>query len=310
MVWIKKIDMKKNTDTPLDRQINSLEELVKYVNSTCSETEVVALLDYHEALDDKLLPSRFNAFILILCKKGSGRIGIDLGEYDLKPGTLVTIHPNNFISLMEVSDDFCANIVGCSLRVVEEVLPKLTDLLPLIVYNRTDPVAYLSMDQSSDLNVFFHLLHDKIHEKASPFLHKKVMCLLQAALFEIMEIHYESPSDSMFSGSRREEIMARFIILVSEKFRLNRQVSFYADKLSITPKHLSSVVKSISGVTAGEWIEKYVVMEAKLLLKSTDMTVQEIALDLNFANQSFFGKYFKHLTGETPTAYRRRRNIL
>ncbi len=99
--------------------------------------------------------------------------------------------------------------------------------------------------------------------------------------------------------------MAKFILAVSEHFRTERQVSFYAHKLCITPKHLSSVIKEISGRTASDWIENYVVMEAKVLLKTTDMTIQEIAVYLNFANQSFFGKYFKHHTGVSPTTYRK-----
>ncbi len=64
-------------------------------------------------------------------------------------------------------------------------------------------------------------------------------------------------------------------------------------------------MKEISGRTAGDWIENYVIMEAKVLLKTTDMTIQEIAVYLNFANQSFFGKYFKHHTGSSPSNYRK-----
>lgn len=99
--------------------------------------------------------------------------------------------------------------------------------------------------------------------------------------------------------------MAKFILAVSENFRENRQVNYYADRLCITSKHLSSVVKEISGSTAGEWIENYVTMEAKVLLRTTDLTIQQIATKLNFNNQSFFGKYFRHITGMSPTAYRK-----
>ena len=65
------------------------------------------------------------------------------------------------------------------------------------------------------------------------------------------------------------------------------------------------MVKEISGRTAGEWIENYVTVEAKVLLRSTDLTIQEIASRLNFTNQSFFGKYFKHQTGMSPSEYRK-----
>ena len=84
-----------------------------------------------------------------------------------------------------------------------------------------------------------------------------------------------------------------------------RSVSYYADKMFLTAKHLSTVVKEISGKTAGEWIDSLVVLEAKALLKSSELSIQEIADELHFANQSFFGKYFKHHTGMSPKEYRR-----
>lgn len=97
----------------------------------------------------------------------------------------------------------------------------------------------------------------------------------------------------------------RFIRAVSESYKEERSVSYYADKMFLTAKHLSTVVKEISGKTAGEWIDSLVVLEAKALLKSSELSIQEIADELHFANQSFFGKYFKHHTGMSPKEYRR-----
>ena len=90
-----------------------------------------------------------------------------------------------------------------------------------------------------------------------------------------------------------------------EYYKEERSLGFYAGKLCITPKYLSLISKDVSGRSAGEWIDQYVVLEAKTLLKSTRMSIQEIADVLNFANQSFFGKYFKHHTGISPKEYRK-----
>lgn len=81
-------------------------------------------------------------------------------------------------------------------------------------------------------------------------------------------------------------------------------VAFYASKLSLTPKYLSKVIRQNSGKTAGEWIEEYVILEAKALLKSTNKTIQQITDELNFSTQSFFGKYFKRRVGLSPKEYR------
>jgi AraC-like DNA-binding protein len=81
-------------------------------------------------------------------------------------------------------------------------------------------------------------------------------------------------------------------------------VGFYAKKLCMAPKYLSAVIKEKTGKSAFEWINDYVILEAKSLLKSTNMTIQQISDELNFANQSFFGKYFKRLAGMSPKSYR------
>ena len=99
-------------------------------------------------------------------------------------------------------------------------------------------------------------------------------------------------------------ILIKFIQILEDNFMTERSVTFYADKLFVTPKHLSAVLKEISEKTAGEWIDLRVILEAKLLLRSTGLNIQEISTKLNFANQSFFGKYFKHLTGMSPRDYR------
>ena len=83
-----------------------------------------------------------------------------------------------------------------------------------------------------------------------------------------------------------------------------RSVTFYAEKLCITPKYFSTLIKKQTGKSAAQWIDDYVILEAKNLLKFSGMSIQEIAYHLNFSTQSFFGKYFKHQTGLSPSEYR------
>ena len=92
--------------------------------------------------------------------------------------------------------------------------------------------------------------------------------------------------------------------LLPKHVRKERSVAWYADRLCVTPKHLTVAVREASGRTAGQWIDEFVVLEAKVLLRSTDLTVQEISVRLNFANQSFFGKYFRRVAGMSPRQYR------
>jgi AraC-like DNA-binding protein len=106
------------------------------------------------------------------------------------------------------------------------------------------------------------------------------------------------------AASPQQILANRFMELVKENFKHERQMSFYAEKFCLTPKYLSLKIRDITGKSAADWIDEYVMFEAKALLKSTDMTVLQISDELNFTSQSFFGKYFKRCTGMSPKEYR------
>lgn len=103
---------------------------------------------------------------------------------------------------------------------------------------------------------------------------------------------------------RKDELYGQFTDLVRRHFRTCRDVSYYADRLCITVKYLSQVVKEQTGHPASKVIEQYVTTECKALLSSTTMSIQQIADTLNFSSQSAFGKYFKHAMGMSPREYR------
>ena len=103
--------------------------------------------------------------------------------------------------------------------------------------------------------------------------------------------------------SRQQMIFERFLWLVQKHYREERGIAFYADKLCLTPKYLSTVIYQCGGRHASEWIRDYVILEAKALLKSRQYTAQQVSDLLNFPNASFFGKYFKAATGFSPRQY-------
>ena len=114
----------------------------------------------------------------------------------------------------------------------------------------------------------------------------------------------QSNENSENPSNRTKVIFDKFMRLVMENYFEHRNVGFYADQLSLTPKYLSKIIKTASGRSAPEWIDSYVVLEAKNLLKYSGSTIKEIVFKLNFPNQSVFYKFFKAHTGMTPTEYR------
>ena len=99
-------------------------------------------------------------------------------------------------------------------------------------------------------------------------------------------------------------LVEKFLHLAQSYYKEQRGLEFYADKLCITPKHLSKIIKETTGKPANDWIDEHVALEAKALLKSTNMTISQISDELNFPSQSFFGKYFKRVTGMSPSEYK------
>ena len=104
--------------------------------------------------------------------------------------------------------------------------------------------------------------------------------------------------------SRQEELLEKFISFVFQHSGTQREVQFYADQLCITTRYLSSVIQHLTGHTPKELIDIRCIQEIKMQLRTTNKTMQEIAFELDFPDQSFFARYFKKHTGLTPVAYR------
>lgn len=281
----------------------AFDEVVRHF-SDLKGSHDIAILNVSGAKHSSSGPIKSSEMMLCLIKSGSLSLKIDLDSYALEAHSLLPFSPKHYISDISSSEDFSAAILILTHAVMEQIMPKLTELLPVLIEDPMTPFVCLDEDEYQSLHTYFELLEKKLAMPDSFFKKQKVDCLVQYLMFEIMDMRKSKNLPEPIKRSRKEELMARFIISVSENFRQHREVGFYAEALCITPKHLSAVVKEISGRPAGEWIDQYVIMEAKVLLRSTDHTIQQISSILNFANQSFFGKYFKHFTGVSPTAFR------
>lgn len=153
---------------------------------------------------------------------------------------------------------------------------------------------------SNYTDVFLKLYHYTIN---SPFRNEIVQHLADEVLYFENEMFSKHNTSWESRNTRSGEIFEKFIGLVKKYCAEQRRVGFYADQLCLTPKYLSTVVKEVSGKSATEWINEFVIVEAEMLLKSTNLTIQEISHKMNFPTQSFFGKYFKRVTGMAPSKY-------
>lgn len=287
-----------------------ISDISRYFNGSESKSNHKNKTVVYYEVDDEFAsmnaPVRILGLTVALCVSGEGEIGIGVKRYSIKKNSLMMLSPNQYVQSFRADGDVKIKVIGCSLEIVENIMPKLSGLLPVLIHNPMEAVINVSDTQSFMIQEYMDMIDRRLKLPSSPFKRSKITSLFQSMLSEILESHYTVSDGTERLGSRKEEILSKFIIEVLQNFRSERSVSFYADRLCMTPKHLSAVCKEITSRTASELIDHYVIMEAKIMLTETDLTIQEISTKLNFANQSFFGKYFKHLTGMSPSYFRKK----
>ncbi|MEG1587174.1 MAG: helix-turn-helix domain-containing protein [Bacteroidales bacterium] len=249
-------------------------------------------------------PNRIDCVMFALCITGSLEVGINLEKHELRKQQLGVMRPDQIMQLFRVSEDFTGRFIVLSRRFLEEAQIDFKNALSIFLYFKDNPITDLT-DMEMEIMLEYHaMLHRKVKLEDVEYRRKIAQHLLHALFYEVnmfFSCHHaiENPLKT-----RKEELFERFMKEVATNYKQHRSVAFYAEKLCLTPKYLSSAVKEASGKLAGQWIDECVILEAKTLLKSSGRSIQQIAEDLNFANQSFFGKYFKQHTGMSPSQYK------
>lgn len=257
------------------------------------------------ANDDANLCIAPDQLTIILCTGGSKELQINFADYTLTPGSLAFIYPNSMWRPLATSSDFEAHyfsIQGTSAKEWNAFID-LDTVFSLSSYIAKHPHTQLSLDETLVMTQYLNLLKSRYEADAQAII---IRFILSAFTLELNRIFTAREKSDRSKISRQEDILWKFLTLLKQYHQEERTVNFYADKMCISPKHLSSVIKQMSHKTAHELIADFVTMTAKRLLKTTTMSIQEISDELNFANQSFFGKFFKQNTGQSPSAYRRK----
>lgn len=252
-------------------------------------------------------PIRLNGLLIVLKEKGVGNFNINLKKFEVGPNDLVICSPGDLMQVSSQDGVHLAQIMMVSSHFLKEMYISLNSFMPFFASQKEHPVFHLTNDEVKELTSFFMPIKNTV-ESDDYFRVDITKRLLAAYLYKLGSILYRHRPELQAEAAKpmkREEILFKeFIRLVSEHHRKERRVDFYAEQLFLSPKHFSTVIKKVSGKTAGQWIDEYVILEAKTLLKYSAMSIQEVAYYMNFPNPSFFGKYFRHHTGMSPSEYK------
>lgn len=234
-------------------------------------------------------PYRVDEGRVMMVTQGWVRVVVNLEEQRLERQSLVVLVPDSIFEILEWSDDF-------------DMKAFTFKDLPVFASLNHQTILMLEDDDWLLTNEYVQLMWHEVNRQ--PLLPDVITHLQTALLLELKCIADREESQWEQQASRQDKAFHRFLALVNQYGLKERKIEFYADKLCVTPNHLGAVIKRASGLTVMQWLNRYTVQESKVLLKYSDLPIWEVAERMNFANPSFFSKFFKQQTGITPGDYR------
>ena len=237
------------------------------------------LINYEEKRLEHSTPMRLNALLMILVQEGTADISVDYIPYKIEKNTFITLMPTHIIQVSKVSKDLRGR---------------------LLIVSRSFLDGYTT--PAGKKNSMVHYMQIRTH-----FFQKEALQNALVGFFIELANIFMGKKELMTAPtlSRKEELFEQFLQLLFEHCKEQHVVTFYAEKLFITPQYLSLILKELTGKSANKWIDDALIVEAKMLLKAPQATVQQVADILHFSDQSTFGKFFKKHMGISPMEYRK-----
>lgn len=241
----------------------------------------------------------------LFCRSGSAEATVNQYQGHICPNTFVLLLPGSMLMLTDRTDDFRMTYCAFSRDLFAEAAFRLEP--SFFQQLRDSPISHPPPRVIEGAEIWFQMAAYTYRDRGNVFRNTIIKNRLQNVLLEVYDKlqRFASRQHRMpETTTRQTELFQRFVALVHENCANEREVSFYADKLCISTRYLSTIVRTVAHSSAKEFIDRSVLLEIKMLLQSTDLSVQEIAYRLHFPDQSYLGRYFKKHTGESPTEYR------
>lgn len=241
---------------------------------------------------------------ILFCRRGSATVTVDQLRDRVTRDTLLLLLPGSILHLNERTDDFRVRFCAFSLELFSEAAYRLDPSFFHILHEHA--IIRLPDRIIEGVRNWFQMASYTYRDRGNIFRNTIIRNRLQNVLLEAFDKTQRFAPDvhSQTGTTRQADLFQRFVALVHEHCTEQREVAFYADQLCISTRYLSTIIRSVAHSTAKEFIDRSVVLEIKMLLGSTELSVQEIAYRLHFPDQSYLGRFFKKHTGVSPTEFR------
>src|SRR5690606_29850882 len=259
-----------------------------------------------EWLRKKVESRRSERMSIFVVTDGEGRINLNMQDYHIKENMLVLITPPTIMSMLPVEKSCTLSGVSFTVEFMSEIgMPENGSEIFSFFSSRFSPIWNLEKQDTQLIVDLVRRLVECTAQYATHHFGKEILIhSVFIFLYELRALAQQYSKMTRMNFTRQERLIIKFGNMAREQFREVRTVKKYADQLNVSAKYLSEIVKEYSGKNASEIINDLVILEAKFLLSRSQLSIDEIADDLNFSDQSFCGKYFKRHTGVSPKAYR------
>lgn len=283
------------------------------VNDNLSDDLFIAEMHYESKMDIIEYPCRFHGYMAFLCIKGEFEVEINLKKFTIRKDSMFIYTPGNIVRVTNIDPREKESVHFVVVAISEDLMSSTRfDFSKL--YNESlrlleSPCVVINENERGLYRKYFDLIQE-VSKMRMPNMRESVTALISSIFYLMGAMWTDRLTAAKKNGgdemsTRSKIVLEDFLLLVRDYHTKERSLSFYADKLYLTPKYLSKLIKSVSGKSAHEWIDSFVILEAKNLLKYSDMSIKSIVYDLNFPNQTTFYRFFKTKTGMTPSEYRK-----
>lgn len=284
-----------------DRQLWAIDENNPHVGYIDGD---VAIIDNVKDLAEQY-PTRPNFNFTILCCRGKVQLDVNGNTVRFGENEVLFSSPNVVLSDFMFSADFECKILCLSDRIIQELLRLNIETWNRAVYVRRMNIVRLSESEMNEFNLYYALLRNKMQQNERPFSREAMQSVVRALLFDlcaVLDSNIQLPTETKPSQGR--VLFDRFLTMIAAQQVKRRPVSYYAAELAVTPKYLTMVCEQYSEKAASDWINQYVVEDVRYALKSTTISIKEIADSLGFTNISHFGSYVRRHFGMSPSRVR------
>lgn len=255
-------------------------------------------------------PFRIDCYVAAYCVEGSVDCTVNLTEYHLTTGTLLLFTPGNIVRICEpdyIDQNLRLTLICASTSFISGIGINPSKFLIEAMEVLRDPCIHLTSDETEMLHKYVNLALD-ITKTNHQFVHDSIGGLVSSVFYQfagfLANSKRQQDMETPVRTTRQRQMLEQFIKLAINDHSREHLASYYADKMCVTPKYLSKIVKQASGRSVPDWLNELLILDAKNMLRHSDMTIKEISAQLNFTSQSFFFRFFKNHTGLTPTQYR------